>query len=53
MQKTIVYLEGLNKALGDVMEYQISLRKSSKDNNIDWMSYVDRFKKPQKKVVIL
>jgi len=28
-------LEGLNKALSDVTEHQISLRKSSKDNNID------------------
>ena len=28
-------LEGLNKAVSDVTEHQISLRKSSKDNNID------------------
>jgi len=29
------YLEGLNKALSNVTEHQISLQKSSKDNNID------------------
>jgi len=27
MQKTIVYYEGLNKALSDVTEHQIRLRK--------------------------
>jgi len=52
MQKTIVYHEGLNKALSDMTEHQISLQTSSKDNNIDWISYVDRSKKA-KKVVIL
>ena len=49
MLKTIVY-ECL-KALSDVREHQISLRKSSKDNNIDWVSYV--VQKAKKKVVIL
>ena len=44
MQETIVHYEGLNKALSDVTEHQISLWKSSKDNNSDWTCYVDRFK---------
>jgi len=35
MEKAIVYQEGLNRALSDVTEYQISLQKFSKDNNID------------------
>jgi len=30
-----VYQEGLNKALSDVMEHQISLRKFSEYNNIE------------------
>jgi len=49
----IVYLKDLNKVLSDVTEHQISLQKSSKDDDIDWMSYVDRFKKPKNKVAIL
>ena len=51
MQITIVYQ--LNKEVSDVTEHQISLWKSSKDNSIDWISYVDRFKEPKNKVVIL
>jgi len=31
-KKGLFYQEGLNEALRDVMEHQISLRKSSKDN---------------------
>jgi len=42
-KKTIVYQEGLNKALSDVTEHQISLRKSSKHNTVI-LTYVDRFK---------
>jgi len=30
-----LFQEGINKALRDVMEHHISLRKASKDNNID------------------
>jgi len=31
----IVYLKDLNKVLSDVTEHQISLQKSSKDDDID------------------
>jgi len=47
----LFYQEGFNKTLSHLMEVQISLRKSSKDN--DWVSYVDRSKMPKNKVVIL
>ena len=50
-KKGLFYQEGLNEALRDVMEHQISLRKSSKDNG--WESYVDRSKKQKHKVVVL
>jgi len=34
-KKRFFYQEGVNKALSDVMEHQISLRKYSKYNNIN------------------
>ena len=37
--------ECLNKALSDVTEHQISLWKSSKDNNIDHLTSIDQKKK--------
>jgi len=47
-KKRFFYQEGVNKALSDVMEHQISLRKYSKYNNINWVSYVDIGSKTQK-----
>jgi len=42
------YQEGFNKVLSDVMEHQLSLRKFSEYNNIEWVFYVDIDPKTQK-----
>jgi len=41
-KKGLFYQEGLNKALSDWMDHNMSLRKASKDNDIDLVSYAIR-----------
>jgi len=41
-KKGLFYQEGLNKALCDCMDHNMSLRKASNDNDIDLVFYVLR-----------
>jgi len=55
-KKLFFYQKGLNKAFSDIMEHQVSLRKFSKYNNIDFSilrRYNCRAKNPKNMIVVL
>jgi len=52
-KKGLFYQESITKALSNVMEHHISLRRASNENDVDCVSYVDTSKKLKIKVVVL